>query len=95
MYKNENLHVGSAVPKDTDKGGYWMMINFHMSPKNIYCEYALESPWRGDSNEYSQGMFSWRTEKVAFNYLQIPTSSVSLVSLCQSSTSKDPYQCHD
>ena len=37
------------------------------------------SAWRGDSDEYPQLMFLWRThEKLSFNYHQIPTLSVPL-----------------
>ena len=31
--------------------------------RNICCGYSLESPRRGDSNEYPQHMFLWRTIK--------------------------------
>ena len=30
---------------------------FHISVQNIDCEYLLEPPRRGGSNEYSQSMF--------------------------------------
>ena len=30
---------------------------FHVSPQNIDCEYSLELPLRGCSNEYPQSMF--------------------------------------
>ena len=30
---------------------------FHISAQNIYCEYSLEPPRRGGSNEYPQSMF--------------------------------------
>ena len=30
---------------------------FHNSAQNIYCEYSLEPPQRGGSNEYTQSMF--------------------------------------
>ena len=29
----------------------------------MWVEYSLESPWRGDSNEYQQHMFLWRTDE--------------------------------
>ena len=32
-------------------------ISFHISPQNIHCEYSLEPPRRGGSNEYPQSMF--------------------------------------
>ena len=31
--------------------------------KNIRCGYSLESPWRGDSNEYPQHIFLWRNKE--------------------------------
>ena len=43
--KNENFQV-----KNSD--------NFHISAQNIDCEYSLEPPRRGGSNEYPQSMFT-------------------------------------
>ena len=34
----------------------WVLIRIH---KNICCGYSLESPRRGDSNEYPQHTFLW------------------------------------
>ena len=50
------------------------------------CGYSLKSPRRyswelpqqGDSNEYPQHLFLWRTRKLLLNYHLIPTLSVSL-----------------
>ena len=42
------------------------MINsgsFHISVQNIDCEYTLEPPRRGGSNEYPQSMFLSRNKK--------------------------------
>ena len=36
---------------------------FHISSKNVYCEYSLEPPRRGGSNEYPQSMFLSRNKK--------------------------------
>ena len=36
---------------------------FHISAQNIDCEYSLEPPRRGGSNEYPQCMFSSRNKK--------------------------------
>ena len=36
---------------------------FHISAQNIECEYSLEPPRRGGSNEYHQSMFSSRIKK--------------------------------
>ena len=43
------------------------------------CGYSLESPGRGNSNEYPQHMFLWRNME---NYHQIHTLSVPLI-LCR------------
>ena len=36
---------------------------FHISAQNIYCEYSLEPPRRGGSNEYPKFMFLSRNKK--------------------------------
>ena len=36
---------------------------FHISTKNIDCEYSLELPRQGGSNEYPQSMFFSRNKK--------------------------------
>ena len=36
---------------------------FHISVKNIDCEYSLEPSRRGGSNEYTQSMFLSRNNK--------------------------------
>ena len=36
---------------------------FHISAQSIECEYSLEPPWRGGSNEYPQSMFLSRNKK--------------------------------
>ena len=45
-----------------------MIIKGEFLHKNIRCGYSLESPRRGDSNEYPQHMFLWRTDK---DYLSV------------------------
>ena len=40
-----------------------MYEHFHVSAQNIDCEYSLESPRRGGSNEYPQSMFLSRNKK--------------------------------
>ena len=39
---------------------------FHISAQNIDCEYSLEPPRRGGSNEYPQFMFLSRNEKIIY-----------------------------
>ena len=36
---------------------------YHISAQNIHCEYSLEPPRRGGSNEYPQSMFLSRNKK--------------------------------
>ena len=36
---------------------------FHNFAQNIDCEYSLEPPWRGGSNEYPQSMILSRNKK--------------------------------
>ena len=38
----------------------------HISAQNIYCEYSLEPPRRGGSNEYPQSMFLSRIKKIMY-----------------------------
>ena len=42
--------------------------------ENIRCGYSLESPQKGDSNEYTQHMFLWRKQ----NYPLIVTKNLPL-----------------
>ena len=51
--KNENFRV-----KITD--------NVHISAQNIDCEYSLEPPRRGGSNEYPQSMFLSRNKEMMY-----------------------------
>ena len=39
------------------------LICFLFLRENICCEYSLEAPRRGASNEYPQHMFSWRNKR--------------------------------
>ena len=43
---------------------------FHISAQNIDCEYSLEPPHRGGSNEYSQSMFLSKNKKKAYTPLK-------------------------
>ena len=40
-----------------------LIFFFHISAQNIECEYSLEPPRRGGSNEYPQSMFLSRNKK--------------------------------
>ena len=39
---------------------------FHVSAQNIDCEYSLEPPRWGGSNEYSQSVFWWEIRKIMY-----------------------------
>ena len=39
---------------------------FHISAQNIDCEYSLEPPRRGGSNEYPQSMFFAEIRKIMY-----------------------------
>ena len=39
---------------------------FHIFAQNIDCEYSLEPPRRGGSNEYPQSMFLSRNKKIMY-----------------------------
>ena len=41
---------------------------FHISVQNIDCEYSLEPPRRGGSNEYPQSMLLSRNKKNNLSY---------------------------
>ena len=49
-----------------DKGLFSSVLH-----KNISCEYSLESPRRGDSNEYPQHVFMEKYGKLSLNYPSI------------------------
>ena len=71
--KSENFQI-----KDSDI--------FHISVQNIACGYSLELPRRGDSNEYSQSMFSGRNKKSnvypckpQFYYIKVGFKGVKII----------------
>ena len=39
---------------------------FHISAQNIDCEYSLEPPRRGDSNEYPQSLLWAEIRKIMY-----------------------------
>ena len=62
------------------------LIFFHMSAQNIDCEYSLEPPRRGGSNEYPQSMFLSRNKKnnvypckPQFNYIKVGFNGVKII----------------
>ena len=59
---------------------------FHISAQNIDCEYSLEPPCRGGSNEYSQSMYLSRNKKNSvysckpqFYYIKVGFKEVRIV----------------
>ena len=59
---------------------------FHISAQNIDCEYSLEQPRRGSSNEYTQSMFLSRNRKnnvypckPQFYYIKVGFKGVKII----------------
>ena len=57
--KNENLQIKILHISDQNRCDIR-----HISSHNVDCEYLLEPPWRGDSNEYPQSMFPSKNKKI-------------------------------
>ena len=62
---------------------------FHISSHNIDCEYSLEQPHRGGSNEYPQSMFLSRNKKnkvypckPQFYYRKVGFKRVKIIQVC-------------
>ena len=60
--------------------------NFHISVQNIDCQYSLEPPRRGGSNEYRQSMFLSRIKKnnvypckPQFYYIKVGVTGVKII----------------
>ena len=57
---------GYCYSRTNKKGGYFVIIKGQFClflHKNICCGYSLESPCQGDSKEYPQHTFLWRTDE--------------------------------
>ena len=59
---------------------------FHISAQNINCEYSLELPRRGSSNEYPQSIYLSRNTKnhvypckPQFYYIKVGFKGVSII----------------
>ena len=66
----------------------WALIRI---ARNICCGYSLESPRRGDSNEYPQHMFLWRTIE---NYpLMIITGLLSTLEFLKQCNDREKAVC--
>ena len=61
---------------------------FHISPQNIGCEYSLEPPWRGGSNEYPQSVLSKNKKnnvypsKLQLYYIKVGFKGVTIIKVC-------------
>ena len=64
-YENSPIQIYRKVhlQKKTENFQIKKSDIFHISAQNIDCEYSLEPPPRGGSNEYPQPMFSSRNKK--------------------------------
>ena len=69
------------IKQTTSQWNRWeFRNNFCYFSIKTCCGYSLASPRWGNSNEYPQHMFLWRTlKKLSFNYHQIPSLSISLL----------------
>ena len=63
--------------------------SFHISAQNIDCEYSIEPPRRGGSNEYPQSLFLSRNKKnnvypckPQFYYIKAGFNGVNIVYAC-------------
>ena len=55
-------YVENFTSKKTENFKIKILIFFHISAQNIGCEYSLELPRRGGSNEYPQSVFLSRNK---------------------------------
>ena len=81
MYKREGVSsVENFHYENTPIQLYWNFYQnfqikhsdiFHISAQNIDCEYSLEPPRRGGSNEYPQSMFWTEIRKIMYTPVNI------------------------
>ena len=62
LQKHVYLNILKISPPKTESFQI-KILYFHISAQNIDCEYSLEPPHRGGSNEYPQSMFLSRYKK--------------------------------
>ena len=63
LRKHAYSNILKISPPKTEKNSVKISDIFHISVQNIDCEYSLELPRRGSSNEYPQSMFLSRNRK--------------------------------
>ena len=90
MLHYENTPIFKYTENFTTKNGKFSDQKsdffFHMSTQNIDCEYSLEPPRRGSSNEYPQSMFLSRNKKnnvypckPQFYYIKVGFNGVKII----------------
>ena len=57
LRKQAYSNIKKISPKKTENFQIKNSDIFHISAQNIDCEYSLEPPHRGGSNEYPQSIF--------------------------------------
>ena len=63
LRKHAYSNILKFLPPKNEKFQMKISDNFHISAQNIDCEYSLEPPRRGGSNEYPQSMVLSRGKK--------------------------------
>ena len=63
LQKQSYSNILNIIPSKNENFQIKTLIFFYISAQNIDCEYSLEPPRRGGSNEYPQSMFLSRNKK--------------------------------
>ena len=86
LRKQAYSNILKILPSKIENFQIKILIFIHISAKNIYCEYSLEPPRRGGSNEYSQSMFLSRNKKNnvypckhQFYYIKVGFKGVNII----------------
>ena len=89
LRKHAYSNILKISPPKTESFQIKILIFFHISAQNIDCEYSLEPPRRGGSNEYSQSMFLSRNKKnnvypckPQFYYIKRGFKGVKIIWVC-------------
>ena len=64
LRKHASSNIMKISPPKTESFLIKKSDIIHISAQNIDCEYTLEPPRRGGSNEYPQSMFLSRNKKI-------------------------------
>ena len=86
LRKHTYLSILKISPPKTELFSDKNSDMFHISAQNIDCEYTLEPPRRGGSNEYSQSMFLSKNKKnnvysckPQFYYIKVGFKGVKII----------------